>query len=40
MIYRRLKVYKFLVRVPKPSAKVKYCPACFAKMVMAQAGAA
>ena len=40
MIYRRLKVYKFLVRVPKPSAKVKYCPACFAQMVMAQAGAA
>lgn len=38
MIYRRLKVYKFLVRVPKPSGKVTYCPACFARMVMAQAG--
>ena len=38
MLYRRLKVYKFLVRVPKPSGKkIAYCPACFPQMVMAQA---
>ena len=37
MIYRRLKVYKFLTRIPKAAGKIKYCPACFAKLVLSQA---
>ncbi len=36
MIYRRLKVYKFHTRIPKASGKVKYCPACFAQLVLSQ----
>ena len=40
MTYRRLKVYKFQERLAKPAGKkVKYCPACFAQMVLAQAAA-
>ena len=40
MIYRRLKVHKFHVRLAKPSGKkIKYCPACFAQMVLAQSAA-
>ena len=37
MIYRRLKVYKFRTRIPKASSRVKYCPACFAQLVLSQA---
>ena len=36
MIYRRLKVYKFHTRIPKTAGKIKYCPACFAKLVLGQ----
>ena len=39
MIYRRLKVYKFRTRIPKASSRVKYCPACFAQLVLSQAQA-
>ena len=39
MVYRRLKVYKFHARILKPKGKkIKYCPACFAKLVLSQSG--
>ena len=37
MIYRRLKVYKFHKRIPKAAARLKYCPSCFAQLVLSQA---
>ena len=40
MVYRRLKVYEFHTRIDKPTGKrVKYCPACFAKLVLGQSAA-
>jgi hypothetical protein len=33
MVYRRLKVFKFSTRVPKPSSKVPYCKRCFAQFL-------
>ena len=39
MCFRRLKVYKFRFRIPKPGRQIPYCPACFAKLVLSQAGA-
>ena len=39
MCFRRLEVYKFRVRIDKPSRQIPYCPACFAKLVLSQAGA-
>ena len=36
MSYRRLKVYKFHTRIPKTAGKIKYCQACFAKLVLGQ----
>ena len=36
MIYRRLKIYKFHTRIPKTPDTVKYCPACFSKLVLSQ----
>ena len=39
MVYRRLKIYKFHSRIAKPKGKkIKYCPACFAKLVLSQSG--
>ena len=39
IVYRRLKIYKFLARIDKPKGKnVKYCAACFAKLVLSQSG--
>ncbi len=33
-----LKVYKYRVRIPKPQKpKIRYCPACFAQLVLSQA---
>ena len=39
MCFRRLKVYKFRVRIQKPVKQIPYCPACFAQLVLSQAGA-
>ena len=36
MLLRRLKVYSFRHRAPKPQQSVPYCPTCFAKLVLAQ----
>ena len=38
MCHRRLKVYNYSVRIEKPEVKIPYCPACFAQLVLAQAG--
>jgi hypothetical protein len=38
MIYRRLKVYEFRKRITKAPGKIKYCPTCFAKLVLSQSG--
>ncbi len=37
MICRRLKVFRFTVRVPKPAANFPCCAHCFAKLLMSQA---
>ena len=36
MIYRRLKVYSFSTRIVKPPPNLKYCPRCFAQLVLSQ----
>ena len=33
MIRRRLKVYPFRTRIPKPEPKVPFCGSCFAELV-------
>ena len=38
MLLRRLKVYKYMEKVPKPPARFKYCPRCFVDLLLAQAG--
>ena len=38
MILRRLKVYAFTTRVPKPACRFEYCGRCFAQLVLQQAG--
>jgi hypothetical protein len=38
MLYRRLKVYKFHARIAKPTGQFKYCAACFAQLILSQAG--
>lgn len=37
MLHRRLKVYKFHTRIPKAAGKIKYCPRCFAQLILSQA---
>jgi len=37
MILRRLKVYVFTTRVPKPACRFEYCGRCFAQLVLQQA---
>ena len=37
MVRRRLKVYGFTTRVPKPREQISFCACCFAKFVQAQA---
>ena len=37
MVWRRVKVYRFTARVPKPSKAIPYCGHCFAKLLKAQA---
>ena len=39
MLLRRLKIYRFGVRQPKPAATMPHCPCCFARLVAAQATA-
>ena len=39
MVFRRLKVYKFRVRIVEPDQQIPYCPACLARLVLSQAGA-
>ena len=39
MVCRRLKVYKFRVRIVEPDQQIPYCAACFAQLVLNQAGA-
>ena len=39
MVFRRLKVYKFCVRIAEPDQQIPYCPACFAQLILSQAGA-
>ena len=34
MCFRRLKVYKFSKRIEKPQSKIKFCPKCFAELVL------
>ena len=34
MIWRRLKVYHFKKRVPKPPTTLKACPRCFAELLL------
>ena len=36
MLYRRLKVYTFFVRMSKPSGQVSCCVRCFAQLLLAQ----
>ena len=38
MLYRRLKVYKFHALLAKPTGQMKYCAACFAQLILSQAG--
>ena len=38
MLRRRLKVYKHTKKVPKPQAKLKYCPRCFVDLLLVDAG--
>ena len=37
MVMRRLKVYRFTQRVPKPRRQILFCAHCFAKLVKSQA---
>ena len=37
MLLRRLKVYPFNVRVPKPRHQIRFCKCCFARLVLTQA---
>ena len=39
MCFRRLKVYKFRVRIAKPDQQIPFCPVCFARLILSQAGA-
>ena len=34
MLWRRLKVYHFTTRIPKPAKDLKYCPCCFAQLLV------
>ena len=34
MILRRLKVFRFCTRVPKPSKKIRLCKRCFAQYLL------
>ena len=38
MIYRRLKVYEYRTRIPKPPAKTPFCARCFAQLIFHFAG--
>ena len=40
MLLRRLKVYHFTCRVPKPGRRLPYCGRCFAQLVCSQATSA
>ena len=37
MLRRRLKIYKFETRIPKPASDISFCGRCFANMVLTQA---
>ena len=37
MCFRRLKVYSFRTKIAKPPAYVKFCPRCFADLILNQA---
>jgi hypothetical protein len=37
MLRRRLKIYKFETRIPKPASDISFCARCFANMVLTQA---
>ena len=39
MLLRRLKVYEFHTRVPKPAAIFPFCAACFVRLLQGQAAA-
>ncbi|CAK0841393.1 unnamed protein product [Prorocentrum cordatum] len=39
MLMRRLKIFRFNVRQPKPAATLPHCPRCFARLVIGQATA-
>lgn len=39
MVLRRLKVYEFTERIPKPKQQLVHCESCFANLVIGQAGA-
>ena len=39
MLLRRLKVYRFMTRVPKPTRTVPYCGHCFSKLLLSQSAA-
>ena len=36
MLWRRLKVYPFRQRMPKPATHIKYCGCCFARLILEQ----
>ena len=38
MFYRRLKIYEFKHRFPKPASKIPFCAKCFAQFVFHYAG--
>ena len=38
MMYRRLKVYPYTERIPKPPPDLPYCGRCFAELVLRQSG--
>ena len=38
MFYRRLKIYEFKHRLPKPASKMPFCAKCFAQFVFHYAG--
>ena len=36
MMTRRLRVYRFSTRIPKPSTAAEYCGHCFAKLILSR----
>ena len=40
MMWRRLRVYTFVTKIPKPADTVTYCGCCFAKLVLSRGAAA